>query len=88
MHPILTGMSLDKGSIFLIEGSATNTEFPILTLQLWERPLGCVFPQSKLDAWAFEAIANIIVCNFDLFLELSLLTGQRLWHPSRHFGRS
>ena len=35
--------------------------FLILTLQLWARPSGFVFPLSKLDAWAFGAIANIIV---------------------------
>jgi hypothetical protein len=60
-HPILTGMSLGRGSIFLIEGSVTNTAFHILTPQLWGRPSGFVFPQSKLDAWAFEGTANIIV---------------------------
>jgi hypothetical protein len=54
-------MSLGKGSIFLIEGSVTNTASHILTPQLWERPSGFVFPPSKLDAWAFEGTANIIV---------------------------
>jgi hypothetical protein len=61
MHPILTGMSLGRGSIFLIEGSVTNTGFLILTPQLWEKPSGFVFPPSKLGAWAFEGTANIIV---------------------------
>lgn len=55
-------MCLVKASIFLIDGSATNTAYLTLTRQLWEKPFVFVSQLLKPDAWAFEGIANIIVC--------------------------
>ena len=80
-------MCLVKASIFLIDGSATNTAYLTLTRQLWEKPFVFVSQLLKPDAWAFEGIANIIVCllictakkypNIEIY---------RLWHSSRYFG--
>lgn len=52
---------LARASIFLTDGSATNTAYPILTRQPWERPFVFVSQPLKLGAWASEGIANIIV---------------------------
>lgn len=52
---------LARASIFLTDGSATNTAYPTLTRQLWARLFVFVSQPLKLGAWASEGIANIIV---------------------------